>query len=86
MAASASYLSRKASWETKSSPIESPRGDQPLRKQQRFCSQSAKQSPQNNGNENHMTDKSKGWVNNYFFRYPFFSKLKAYFVILFIFN
>uniref|UniRef100_A0A914LIV1 Regulatory protein zeste n=1 Tax=Meloidogyne incognita TaxID=6306 RepID=A0A914LIV1_MELIC len=59
LAASASYLSRKASWETKSSPIESPRGDQPLRKQQRFCSQSAKQSPQNNGNENHMTDKSK---------------------------
>uniref|UniRef100_A0A915N506 P-type Cu(+) transporter n=1 Tax=Meloidogyne javanica TaxID=6303 RepID=A0A915N506_MELJA len=59
LAASASYLSRKASWETQSSPIESPRGDQPLRKQQRFCSQSAKQSPQNNGNENHMTDKSK---------------------------
>nr|CAD2190354.1 unnamed protein product [Meloidogyne enterolobii] len=59
LAASASYLSRKTSWETQSSPIESPRGDQPLRKQQRFCSQSAKQSPQNNGNENHMTDKSK---------------------------
>ncbi|KAF7632647.1 hypothetical protein Mgra_00007952 [Meloidogyne graminicola] len=59
LAASASYLSRKASWDVLGSPIESPRGEQPPRKQQRICSITSKQSPQNNGIENFTADKNK---------------------------